>query len=166
MSKAETLRQLAASANAKKLEGLTQQIETLRTARLESVEELAAILEPLAQAMAALTDETRETLSTVDATAQEQGERTARQIEGAAKVCQAAAMSAQQSAQCLDNANRSLGLTHHMQTLATGLLSATLASLFWIWQAPQPTVLNQLDPKQVAEYLAPAIAAMKPSKGK
>ena len=104
MNKAETLRQLAASANAKKVEGLTQQIETLRTAKLESVEQLAALLEPLAQAMAALTDDTRETLVSVEKQLRQQGERIARQIEDAAEVCREAGLIAHRSAQRLENA--------------------------------------------------------------
>ena len=63
MSKTETLRQLTRAATVKHVEHMTQQIETLRQAKLQSAEELAALLEPLAQAMAALTDETRETLA-------------------------------------------------------------------------------------------------------
>lgn len=166
MNKAETLRQLAASANAKKLEGLSQQIETLHTAKLESVEQLAEILEPLAQAMAALTDETRQALDALQAGAKEEQERINGQLAFAAKVCQETAMNAQRSAQHLDNAARRLELSHYAVAVTTGLVSATLASAFWLWQAPERTVINQLDPKQVAEYLAPAIAAMKPSKGK
>jgi Fe2+ transport system protein B len=166
MSKAETLRQLAASANAKKLEGLSQQIETLRMAKLESAEQLAEILEPLAQAMAALTDETRQTLESVEAQAQQQAERISRQIESAAKVCQQAAMEAQRSADRLDSTGRNLELSHIFMTVATGIMSALLVSALWLWLAPQPNVMNQLDAKQVAEYLVPAIAATKPSKGK
>jgi malate synthase len=58
MTKSETMKQLAAASNAGRLDDLGQRIETLRSARIESAEQLAAMLEPLAQAMAALTDET------------------------------------------------------------------------------------------------------------
>jgi hypothetical protein len=166
MNKAETLRQLAASANAKKLESLSQQIETLHTAKLESVEQLATILEPLAQAMAALTDETRDTLGAVQTAAKEEAERINEHLAFAAKACQEAAINAQRTAQHLDNAGRRLELSHYAVAVMTGLVSATLASAFWLWRAPEPTVINQLDPKLVAEYLAPAIAATKRSKGK
>ena len=145
---------------------MAQQIEALHTAKLESVAQLAAILEPLAQAMAALTDETRETLDAVQTRAKEEGERINVQIAFAAKVCQEAAMNAQRTAQHLDNAGRSLDLSHYAVAVTTGLVSATLASAFWLWRAPEPTVVNQLDPKLVAEYLGPAIAATKRSKGK
>src|SRR5471032_1594939 len=52
MTKSETVRQLAAASNAAWMEALNQQIESLRQAKLTSVEELATLLEPLAQAMA------------------------------------------------------------------------------------------------------------------
>ncbi len=165
MSKAEILRQLAASANASKLAGLSQQIETLRQARLESAEHLAAILEPLAQAMAALTDETRQTLYTVEATAQQQREQAKLEIESVTKTCQEAASTAHRAAERLDNVGRHMELNHYLMSLSIGLLAAMLVSAFWLWLAPRPQVMNQLDAKQVAEYLAPAIAAAKRSSG-
>lgn len=145
---------------------MTQQVETLRTAKLESAAHLAEILEPLAQAMAALTDETRQTLESVEAQAQQHAERISRQIESAAKVCQQAALEVQRSAYRLDSTGRNLELSHLLITLATGMMSPLLVCALWLWLAPQPTVMNQLDPKQVAEYLAPVIAAMRPSKGR
>ena len=59
MSKTETARQLNAAATAQRLSTVAAQIETLRQAKQQSAEELAATLEPLAQAMATLVDETR-----------------------------------------------------------------------------------------------------------
>ncbi|MQA21163.1 hypothetical protein [Rugamonas rivuli] len=53
---------LAAASNVARIDALSQQVERLRQTKLSSAEELAAILEPLAQAMAALTDETRASL--------------------------------------------------------------------------------------------------------
>lgn len=166
MNKSETLRQLAASANANKLASLSQQIETLRTAKMESAEQLAAMLEPLAQAMAALTDETRESLMTMDAQAQQHSERITREIEGAAKICQEAAAMAHHSAQRLENTGNNLEWIHHAMTMATGVASALLVSGLWLWLAPQPTVVNQLDARGVAQYLQPAIEAVRRSKGK
>ena len=98
--------------------------------------------------------------------AQQQADRISRQIERAAQVCQQAALEAQRSAERLDCTGRNLELSHLLITVATGIMSALLVSALWLWLAPQPAVMNQLDPKQVAEYLAPAIAATKPSKGK
>jgi hypothetical protein len=63
MRKTETLRQLAAMSNETHLDMLGRQIEAVHQSRVKSVEELATLLEPLAQAMAALTDETRQTLA-------------------------------------------------------------------------------------------------------
>jgi len=59
MKKTETLRQLAASANEKRIADLGTRIEALRQAKIESADQLASMLEPIAQAMAVLTDETR-----------------------------------------------------------------------------------------------------------
>jgi hypothetical protein len=47
----------------------------------------------------------------------------------------------------------------------TGLFTAMLVSVFWLWLAP-PTVINQLDPKAVADHLRPEIVAVKRSNGK
>ncbi len=85
MTKSETMKQLAAVSNAARLKELGQRIETLRTARIESAEHLASMLEPLAQAMAALTDETLQTLATIEHRSREEGERFKGQIETAAK---------------------------------------------------------------------------------
>ncbi len=80
MSKTETLRQSAAASNATRVEHLATQIESLRQAKHQSAEDLAATLEPLAQALAALTDETRQTLTEIDRKSQEQGETFKRQL--------------------------------------------------------------------------------------
>lgn len=62
MGKTETVRQSGAAWNEKRLARLASQIESVRQANYQSAEELAQTLEPMAQAMAALTDETRQTL--------------------------------------------------------------------------------------------------------
>jgi hypothetical protein len=84
MTKSETMKQLAAASNAARLDDLGQRIETLRSARIENAEHLALMLEPLAQAMAALTDETRLTLEAVEHRSREQGERFKSQVDAAA----------------------------------------------------------------------------------
>ena len=165
MRKTETVKQLAASANARHLDDLGQQIEALRQARLASAEQLASMLEPIAQAMAALTDETRQTLGTIEVKGQEQSARINAQILAAARVCQEAADRAERSADHLERAGNSLELNHYLMALATGCVTALLVSGFWLWLAP-PIVQNHLDAQAVAEYLRPAIAALKPSKGK
>ncbi|MGZ5199716.1 MAG: IncQ-type mobilization protein MobB [Telluria sp.] len=165
MTKSEITRQLAAASNAARVADMGRQIEALRQARLESAEQLATMLEPLAQAMAALTDETRETLAEIAQRGKEQGERFQAQLEAANKASRLAAMEAQAAARSIQEAGRRMDLTHYLLALATGLVTAMLVSAFWLWLAP-PSVKNQLDPQAVAEYLRPAIEAVKRSKGK
>jgi predicted membrane metal-binding protein len=81
MTKSETLKQLAAASNEARLDKLNQQIERLREAKLTSAEELATLLEPLAQAMAALTDETRASLEQVQEYNKEQSKQFLKQLE-------------------------------------------------------------------------------------
>jgi hypothetical protein len=81
MTKSETLKQLAAASNEARLASLNQQIERLREAKLTSAEELATLIEPLAQAMAALTDETRASLEHVQEYNQEQSNQFFKQLE-------------------------------------------------------------------------------------
>ena len=85
MSKTETLRQSAAASNETRLEHLAHQIQELSQAKAQSAEALATMLEPLAQAMDALTDETRQTLAEIDRKSREQGEKFSGQINAAAK---------------------------------------------------------------------------------
>jgi len=166
MSKTETLRESAAASNATRLEQLADQIETVRQAKLQSAQDLAEILEPLAQAMAALTDETRQTLAEIERKSQAQGEKFSHQISAAAQAWRDAAAQAQTAAHSLNQAGTRMEWTHYALVLATALLTAVLVSVFWLYLAP-PTVQNQLDPKAVAQYLKPAvIEALKPSKGR
>jgi hypothetical protein len=51
------------------------------------------------------------------------------------------------------------------RTHEPGMLTAGLVSAFWLLRAPPP-VTNNLDAAQVAEYLRPAIEALKPSRHK
>jgi erythromycin esterase-like protein len=165
MTKSETTKQLAAASNAARLAELGKQIEAIRQARLDSAEQLATMLEPLAQAMAALTDETRETLAEICQQSKEQAEQFQAQLEAANKASRQAALDAQAAAQSLNSAGRRMELSHYLLALATGLTTALLVSAFWLWLAP-PSVINKLDPKAVAEYLRPEIAAVKRLKGK
>jgi ABC-type transporter Mla subunit MlaD len=141
MTKSETLKQLAAASNA------------------------ARLAEPLAQAMAALTDETRQTLTEIAQQSREQGEKFQRQIEVAAKAWQDAAAQTHDAAESLNQAGRRMEWRHYLLALMTGLCTAMLVSAFWLWLAP-PSVINRLDPQAVAEYLRPEIAAVKRSNGK
>jgi hypothetical protein len=165
MTKSETLKQLAAASNAARLAELGKQIANVRQAKLESAEQLATMLEPLAQAMAALTDETRQTLIEIVQQSREQGEKFQRQIEVAAKAWQDAAAQTREAAESLNQAGRRMEWRHYLLALMTGLCTAMLVSAFWLWLAP-PSVISQLDPQAVAEYLRPEIAAVKRSNGK
>ena len=165
MRKTETLKQLADSANKTNLADLGAQIGALHQAKLASADELASILEPIAQAMAALTDETRQSLNTVEAKGMEQAERIQKKIMTAAQACQAATQRAEIAAERLEMAGRMLEWRHYLLAIATACTTGLLVSAFWLWLAP-PTVRNYLDAKAVADELRPAIAALKPSKGK
>lgn len=166
MSKTETLRQSAAATNAMRLEHLAEQMETLRQAKHQSVEDLATTLEPLAQAMAALTDETRKTLAEIERKSQEQGEEFSAQVSVAAKEWEAAAAEAQKAAEALNQAGQRMEWRHYGLAVVTGLITAVLVSGFWLFLAP-PSIQNQLDPLAVANHLKPAvIEALKPSRGR
>lgn len=166
MSKTETLRQSAAASNDTRLERLASQIEAVRQAKHQSAEDLAATLEPLAQAMAALADETRQTLAEIDRKSREQGEKFSAQVSAAAKEWKAAAAEAQKAAEALNQAGQRMEWRHYGLAVVTGLITAALVSGFWLWLAP-PKVQNMLDAQAVAEYLKPAvIEALKPSRGR
>lgn len=166
MSKTETLRQLSDAANEKRIERLANQIESLRQAKHQSAEDLAATLEPLAQAMAALADETRQTLAEIDRKSREQGEKFSAQVSAAAKEWKAAAAEAQKAAEALNQASQRMEWRHYALAALTGVLTAALVTVFWLWLAP-PRIQNMLDAQAVAEYLKPAvIEALKPSKGR
>lgn len=166
MSKTETLRQSAAASNETRLERLASQIEATRQAKHQSAEDLAATLEPLAQAMAALADETRQTLAEIDRKSREQGEKFSGQINAAAKNWKEAAAEAQKAADSLNQAGARMEWKHYGLAVATGLITAVLVTAFWLLLKP-PTVETVLDPRAVAEYLKPAvIEALKRSNGR
>lgn len=167
MSKTETLRLSAAASSAQRLEQLSGQIEDLRQAKHQSVEELAAALEPLAQAMAALADETKTTLAEIQQKAREQGEKFTGQMNEATQSWNQAAAQAAQAGARLESAGQRLEWSHYVLAGVTGLLTAGLVSVFWLWVAPPKSPEITLDPKAVAAHLKPAvIEALKPSKGK
>lgn len=121
MKKTETLRQLAASANEKSIADLGMRIETLRAAKIESADQLASLLEPIAQAIAALTDETRSTLAEIEQKRLEHSARFEREVTAAATAVQRAATMANQSAEYLHRAGQNMEWTHYLLAVATGL---------------------------------------------
>ena len=166
MSQTESLRRLSDAANEKRVEQLAGQIETVRQARHQSAEELAQMLEPLAQAMAALTDETRQTLAEIERRSREQFETFTRQIAQSAQSYREAAAEAEKAAHSLDRAGSRLEWRHYAMCVLIALITAGFTSAFWLWLHP-PVVQNNLDPKALAEYLKPAvIEALKPSRGR
>ncbi|MES2350506.1 MAG: mobilization protein [Pseudomonadota bacterium] len=116
--------------------------------------------------MAALTDETRTSLEQIEQRSREQGEQLRSQTETAIVSWNQAAKAAQQAAERLDEAGRRVELSQYLLTILTGVMTGLLASAFWLWLAPAPTVQNVLDAKAVAELLRPEIAAQKPHRGK
>lgn len=82
--KAETARQSAAAANEQHIERLASMAEQLRQQKIRNADELAEIIEPLAQAMAKLTDEAREAMFSAMKAVEEQVALT-RQINEDAK---------------------------------------------------------------------------------
>jgi hypothetical protein len=177
MSKTETLRQLTAVANAKHVERMTQQLETLRQTKAQSAEELAAILEPLAQAMAALTDETRATLAqlqqqstqqvqTLDTQSQallHQWERNPQELrEAAMRLTQASDQLMQNSAQILHQAAWRLGWKHYALTIATGILAAVLTLGLWTWLSATPASGTPPSRPSVTAPRKPSSANSKP----
>ena len=167
MSKTETLRQSAAASNEKRIERLANQIETVRQVKHQSAEELAATLEPLAQAMAALTDETRQTLAGLEAQSKAHADKISSQISPAAKGVREAAAEAQTAAEALNQAGQRMERQHYILAVAIGLLTGVLVTVFWRWLAP-PTVNNhiELDAGQVAAQIRAATAPQKPSSGR
>jgi chemotaxis protein histidine kinase CheA len=167
MSKTETLRQSAAASNAMRVEHLATQIENLRQAKYQSAEDLAATLEPLAQAMATLADETRQTLAEIDRKSREQGEKFSGQINAAAKNWKEAAAEAQKAADALNQAGQRMEWRHYLLAGLVGMVTAAAVTASWLWLAP-PTIQNQitLDAQAVAEHLKAATAPTKPSRGR
>ena len=167
MSKTETMRQLSDAANEKRIERLASQIETLRQSKHQSVEDLAATLEPLAQAMAALADETRQTLAEIDRQSREQAERFKTETAIMVKSCQEVAQKARLATDRLDRAGRRLGRVNFLLVGLLGMATGAILGASWIWLAPQPKVQAMLDARAVSEAPKPAlIESGKQSRGK
>lgn len=146
-------------------------IMKLRQAR--NAEQLASEIEPLAQSLAALADETRQTLSSQEQASREQATAWSQQQQQAAEALKSAASSIEEAAQRLrkqaeaaTEASRGLTWRLFLAAILTGGFTAVLVSAFWLWLKP-PVVRNMLDAQALAEYLKPAIVeAVKPAKGR
>ena len=166
MTKSETLRQLATAENTAQLDALACRMAQLHQAKLASAEELAATLEPLAQAMAALTDETRQTMQQLGLDGTRQGEQFRRQIEAATSAWRSAEQAARESAQAIDCSSRTLSQRQYLLAALVGMMTGLLASALWLCLAPAPRLQNVLDAQQLAALIQPATAAWKPCAGK
>ena len=178
MHKTETLRQLSAAANVKRIEHMNTQLERVRLTKVQSAEELAALLEPLAQAMAALTDETRETLAQLrqESTAQVRAlevqsqallrtwERNPAELQEAAqRLTKATDLLTQNSAQILHQAGWQLGWKHYGLTVVTGVLAALLTIGLWPWLSAKPVTSTPLSKPSVTAPRNPSNVNSKPS---
>ena len=148
MSKTETMRQSAHAANVKHVENMTQRIKELGQAKLQSAEELAAMLEPLAQAMAALTDETRETLAQLREQGAQQMAEFQTQSQNIVNTWHHSTQLMDDAAGNLNTATHSfikgltdavnqaawrLGWKHYALTVTAGILGAMLTLGLWHW---------------------------------
>ena len=162
MSKLETAKNLNDSGQAVKIVSTMAQLhETMEKLQPEeqvrkAVEDLAMVIEPLAQAMAALTDDTKETLAEINRKSQEQGDLFRNQIEIGTQAMNKAMKEAQAATAAMEKANRVMDLKNYSLAIMTGMFTAVVVSAFWLYLAP-PEVKNILDPAQVAEHLRPAL---------
>lgn len=164
MSKAEMLRQSAIDKNKANLEQLAEQVQTIREAKAQSVEELSAMLEPLAQALASLSSEAGKTLSEIQEATRAASAILQRQMKDAHTSLSNSEIRASQATVGLKRAASSLGWGHYALTVLTGLVTAVLVSGFWLWFRP-PIVKIPMDTQAVVQALSPAlIEAMKAGK--
>lgn len=168
MSKTEMLRQSAVASNEKRLAHLTHQIETVRQARHQSVEDLATVLEPLAQAMAALSDETFQTLALIERRAHDHAESFTSQLQEEVSAFLEISTRAREAAEQMSQSVRSQRWRMMIVCVMSGALAAVLVIASWRWaQPPRAPQAVTLDAQAVAQLLRPAvIAALKPHRGR
>lgn len=170
MTVVETLKRQAEQQAGQRLSALSQQIEAVRSSKAQSIEELAAVIEPLAQAMALLSDDLRSQVQQMTSASRDQAvewsqhqaaaaDRIERAWKKSADRLNEATDQAKASASSLDEASsqlRRFGLMHWLSTIVTGAVTAGLLIGLWIWQHPSPPpaapAIN-LDARTVAQYL-------------
>ena len=145
MSKTETMKQSAAASNAMQLDLLTQQIEALRRAKIKSADQLAETLEPIAQAMAALTDQTAKTLAGIDVQTERASAAFEARMEKSISAWTAATQEAQSTLTVLQQATNRLDLRHYLMAIMTGILSALLVTALLSLVSPRPVIQTVLD---------------------
>jgi ABC-type transporter Mla subunit MlaD len=139
---------------------MAAKIEQVQQAKLQSAEELAAMLEPLAQAMAGLVDETRLTLRATNQTIHDCSQLQQQELGEISKKAQVMITAAEKAAEKLNEVSQNLERQNRRQMLISavlgGLISAVLVSGFWLLLAP-PKIQNVLDPTAVVELLRPLL---------
>jgi ElaB/YqjD/DUF883 family membrane-anchored ribosome-binding protein len=145
----------------------------MRIRQARNPEQIANEIEPLAQSLATLADETRQTLADLKKALLEAEIRHKAEIEtlsndlerktGAAmNSYREAAQEAQKAANSLNQAGQRMEWRFLAMLTAVGALTGVLVSVFWLYLAP-PSIQNTLNPEAVAERLKPAILeALKP----
>jgi hypothetical protein len=177
MSKTGTLRQLAETSNEKRADQLLLQLQHLQTVRLENAEQLAEIVEPLAQAMAALTDETRKILVEVQASIQAQEKSFQGRLEAQERIflqklerhesrLDTASTTTLNSLKNLGESAKVLTWRHYGLCAATGMISAILVLGLWRWLAPLPILTYELDVPTLVQQIRQEIEASKHSRSK
>lgn len=161
-----TLMQQEASSTADQVQ---QSLMLMRQETSATAERMAIAIEPLAQAMARLTDETREALSQIEARSKEQIAAQKKSISESHSAAMKVSREATEAARRLEGSTSSLTMSHYGLAAMMGLLSAALTTAFWLFLSP-PTIQNQINPEAIARMLWPAIsqqiAQQPPSAGK
>jgi hypothetical protein len=160
MTKSEMLRQSALALSQERLQELAGQTEALRKAQLGSVDELAARLEPLAQAMASLTQQTAQTLVQIQSESQARSQAYGAELERMRQQLGAASSQAQGVVGSLGQAGRRLEGKFYVVTglvaVVSSLITAVLVSGLWLWVSPPATPAINLDAKAVVKLLREA----------
>jgi acetyl/propionyl-CoA carboxylase alpha subunit len=101
MSKSEIMQQSFTATNEKRVEHLAAEMEALRQAKLQSMEEFASMLEPLVQKLAVILDETRWFVTEIKSMSREQAEKFSLQINASAQDLRDATAEAQKTAESM-----------------------------------------------------------------
>ncbi|WP_371765224.1 hypothetical protein [Massilia sp.] len=86
--------------------------------------------------MAALTEESRETLAGVEQRCREQAANLQNQVDAATVALSRTSTIAQQAANDMDSAARRMEWRYYLLAVSTGLMSGLLVSAFWLLLAP------------------------------
>ncbi|SEO19884.1 hypothetical protein SAMN05428959_105295 [Duganella sp. CF517] len=135
MSKTETMKQLAAVSNEARVQALHQQIESLREAKLSSVDELASLLEPLAKAMAVLTQETLSSVRKIEQIEQRSRDQNTQfkiQMEGALTSWKQAVLEAEAAVSKMGRLGENSAVRTVLTAVLTGLFTGLLSTASWL----------------------------------